>query len=237
MPRLARVVIEEAAHHVTQRGNGRQFILASDGERSVYLDLLRRAVEEHELAVVGYCLMSNHVHRVVIPHRAEALAESLHEVHGRYAWYWNACHGSSGHVWQGRFYSCPMDPGHLWTALRYAELNPVRAGRVAEASAWPWSSAAAHCGTGNADVGLEMAAWRKSWSEASWRKFLEMGEKEAELRMIRRCTHTGRPLGPKEFTRVLEEHTGRRLTPARGGRPRRSPSDKDAQALSPSHEP
>jgi putative transposase len=130
MPRVARVVIADVAHHVTQRGNGRQFILATDAER--------------------------------------------------------------------------LDPGHLWTALRYVELNPVRAGMVGEAAAWPWSSAAAHCGTANPDACLDLSTWRKNWSAASGRKFLAAGETEAEVRSIRRCTHNGRPLGPAEFTRALE---------------------------------
>lgn len=130
MPRVARVVIVDVAHHATQRGNRRQFILATDAERLVYLDLLRQAVRLHELSLAGYCLMSNHVHWVVVPRRAEDLAEAFHQVHGRYASYWNLSHTSSGQVWPGRFYSCPMDPGHLWTALRYVELNPVRAGMV-----------------------------------------------------------------------------------------------------------
>ena len=83
MPRMARVVIAEVAHHVTQRGNGRQFILASEAECRVYLDLLRQAVRDPELSVVGYGLMSNHVHLVVIPRRAEDLAETFQQVHGR----------------------------------------------------------------------------------------------------------------------------------------------------------
>ena len=212
MPRVARVVIADVAHHVTQRGNGRQFILATDAERMVYLDLLRQAVRVEGLTVVGYCLMSNHVHLVVIPRRAEALAEALQQVHGRYAAYWNVAHTSCGHVWQGRFYSCPMDAGHLWTALRYAELNPVRAGMVAEAAAWPWSSAAAHCGTGDPDACLDMAPWRQQWSEASWRKFLEAGE-------------TG---------------TERRLAPQKGGRPPQPVADNAHQLLTlntSTHEP
>ncbi len=52
MPRVARVVITYVAHHVTQRGNGRQFILASDAERLVYLDLLRQALREQPLSVL-----------------------------------------------------------------------------------------------------------------------------------------------------------------------------------------
>jgi putative transposase len=80
MARLTRVVIVDVAHHVTQRGNGRQFILANDAERMVYLDLLRQAVHQQGVSVVGYCLMSNHV-----PSRPEAPAEAFHQVHGRYA--------------------------------------------------------------------------------------------------------------------------------------------------------
>ena len=231
MARVARIVVADVAHHVTQRGNGRQYILASDAERAVYLDLLRQGLRKRELTVLGYCLMSNHVHMIAIPHQPEDLAETLQRVHGRYAGYWNAAHAGSGHVWQGRFYSCPMDAGHLWTALRYAELNPVRARMVDKAVDWPWSSAAAHCGIADPDVGLEMTTWQEQWSEITWRKFLEEGQSESELRVIRRCTQTGRPLGPDQFIHALEERTGRRLTPGRPGRPRKPAGQEFMPAL------
>ena len=69
LARIARLVIPGVAHHVTPRGNARQFILERDAGRMVYLDLLRRAVEEHNLRVVGYCPMSNHLHGVAVPGR------------------------------------------------------------------------------------------------------------------------------------------------------------------------
>ena len=136
MARLARVVAVGIPHHVTQRGNARQFILSSDAERLVYLELLREYATLHQLSVLGYCLMSNHVHLVVVPQQSDALAKALKQTHGRYAAYWNAGHKSSGHAWQGRYYSCPLDEPHLWEALRYTELNPVRAGMVAEPESW-----------------------------------------------------------------------------------------------------
>jgi putative transposase len=219
MARLARIAVVNIPHHVTQRGNARKFILATDAERLVYLDLLRKYVQMHELLLLGYCLMSNHVHLVIVPREADALAQALKQTHGRYASYWNATHASSGHVWQGRFYSCPLDSHHLWIALRYAELNPVRAGLVQRAESWPWSSAAEHLGFAKPDSCLEMETWSRRWSSESWREYLATPQTDAELAAIRRSTHTGRPLGSSEFTQSLEKVTLRRLTPQKGGRP------------------
>jgi putative transposase len=223
MARLARIVIVNIPYHVTQRGNAGQFLLASDSERLVYLRLLRRYIQVHELALMGYCLMSNHVHLIVVPRRAESLAMALKNTHGRYATYWNAAHQSSGHVWQGRFYSCPLDEAHLWIALRYAERNPVRARLVPNAEDWAWSSARGHCGDSDAEPCLDVAAWAKRWSGREWRDYLRSGESDEDLRDIRKCTHTGRPLGSRDFLHGLEESTARQLEPHKGGRPRLAP--------------
>ena len=219
MARFARVVAIEVAHHVTQRGNARQFILNSDADQEIYLGLLRENMEEHRASLIGYCLMSNHVHLVMVPHQTDALAKTLKHTHGRYAAYWNAKYRSSGHVWQGRYYSCPLDRPHLWEALRYTELNPVRAGLVAEAEAWIWSSAAVHCGAATANGWLAMEGWKEQWDVSRWREFLAAGETESERRAVRRCTHTGRPLGTEEFVHELEETAKRPLAPRKGGRP------------------
>jgi len=130
MARFPRVVVVDVPHHVTQRGNARQVILASDADRFTYMALLREYAQLYRLSLLGYCLMSNHVHLIAVPHTAAALSQSLKQSHGRYASYWNGHNSSTGHVWQGRFYSCPLDERHLWEALRYAELNPVRGGKA-----------------------------------------------------------------------------------------------------------
>jgi len=76
MARLARVVAADVPHHVTQRGNARGFILASDTDRSVYLTLLRENIESCRVSLLGYCLMSNHIHLVVVPRKAERISKS-----------------------------------------------------------------------------------------------------------------------------------------------------------------
>ena len=217
MARLARIAAVNIPYHVTQRGNARQFILTSDEERAVYLELLRKNIRLQELHLLGYCLMTNHVHLVVVPGRSDSLAQALKQTHGRYATYWNATHGSSGHVWQGRFYSCPLDNDHLWMALRYVERNPVRAGLADDACAWPWSSAAAHCG-GEFDESLDLQLWSKRWLAKTWKEYLTAAEMKAQLDAIRRCTHAGRPLGGEDFVHSLEKTTQRKLAPQRGGR-------------------
>jgi hypothetical protein len=70
-----------------------------------------------------------------------------------------------------------------------------------------------------ADPSLEMELWRKRWSAESWKEYLAAGETEAEITAIRRCTHTGRPLGASEFVHSLEKATQRHLAPQKGGRP------------------
>jgi len=226
MARLARVIALQVAHHVTQRGNARQFILNSDADREVYLGLPRESLERCNASLIGYCLMSNHVHLVMIPQQVDALATALKLTHGRYAAYWNAKQRSSGHVWQGRYYSCPLDRPHLWKELRYTELNPVRAGLVGEAEVWKWSSAAVHCGLTTAGAWLMTREWAEQWDASSWKQYLDAGADESEIDAFRQCTHTGRPLGSEQFVHELEKLTNRPLAPRRGGRPGKVEDDR-----------
>ncbi len=230
MGRLPRVVVAGVSHHVTQRGNARQVILANDSDRLAYLELLRKYAELYGLSLLGYCLMSNHVHLIAVPSTVEALAQTLKHTHGRYASYWNARRSSTGHVWQGRFYSCPLDDPHLWAALRYVELNPVRARLVTEASQWRWSSAAAHCQADTFDPLLEMERWRKRWTVAEWRQYLT-AESPADRAALRQNTHSGRPLGTPEFVAALEQSTLRLLAPQKGGRPKKPSPDLRQRGL------
>lgn len=79
MARLPRVVVVDVPHHVTQRGNARQVILASDPDRVTYLELLREYSQFYGLSELVYCLMSNHIHLVAIPHSRARIA-TLHRL-------------------------------------------------------------------------------------------------------------------------------------------------------------
>ena len=218
---MARVAAVGVAYHITQRGNARRKVFETQNDRLVYLSLLREQARLHQLSLLGYCLMSNHVHVVAIPHRPDSMARALLHSHGRYASYLNTCQGASGHVWQGRYYSCPLDERHLWAALRYAECNPVRAALLTAPEDYSWSSAAAHCSGEDRQHILDLELWRYYWTPPDWRYFLHAavaGEQEREAGEIRAHTHTGRPLGSSGFVQDLERELGRSLAPRKGGR-------------------
>jgi putative transposase len=231
MARIARVIAEGVPHHVTQRGNARRPVFQSDADRLVYVHLLHQYSLLHSCSLLGYCLMSNHVHLVAVPARADSLPVWLRDTHGRYATYLNARQAASGHVWQGRYFSCLLDGTHLWAALRYVERNPVRAAMVTQAHAYPWSSAAAHCATAaDAKALLDLGLWQAEWTPASWRSFLDDAA-EPEADQIRQYTHTGRPLGSEDFVKQMERQLCRTLAPQKGGRPRQPPAENAQESF------
>jgi len=221
MPRMARVVAVGVPHHVTQRGNNRQRIFDSDQDRLLYLKLLREYSWRHGLRLWGYCLMDNHIHLVGVPQRGDALARTLRQTHADYARYANVKRRTSGHFWQNRYFSCALDGNYCWRALAYVEKNPVRAGMVAAAGEWGWSSAWAHLREVEPVWWLDLADWRRAYTPEQWRAALGTSvAEEAETERIREATRTGRPLGAKGFVREMEERLQRRLIAGKPGRPR-----------------
>lgn len=221
MSRIARVVVPGFPHHVTQRGNRRAAVFETDADRNAYLRFIERYADRHGLAVWAYCLMSNHVHLVVVPAREESLGLALRDAHTVYAMYFNTRMELTGHLWQGRFHSCAMDDSHLWAAVRYVERNPVRAGLVERAEAYPWSSAAAHCRLRRDP--LLSDEFPPPGCVDDWREWLAGGEDEESSNRIRAYTRTGRPCGGQGFLEHLESLLERSLRPRRPGpKPRKA---------------
>lgn len=104
MPRAARVVAVGAPHHITQRGNNRQGVFLVDEDRRFYLETLREDSRRYGLRILGYCLMTNHVHLVAVPEGDNTLARAMQRTHSRYAQRFNRLYGRSGHLWQNRFF-------------------------------------------------------------------------------------------------------------------------------------
>ncbi len=205
MPRNARVVAPEIPYHVTQRGTNRQPIFFTIGDRKLYLRLIRENQQEAGARILAYCLMTNHIHFLVVPEREDSLALLFGRANGRYAQALNIRRGRSGHLWQARYHSCPMSPAHLEAGLRYVEANPCRAGMVARPEQYRWSSAAAHL-LGEKDWSgvLDLGFWRRAGGAEAWAEMHGRGENAQEIHELRKCTYAGRPYGGQEFVREME---------------------------------
>lgn len=226
MPRIARIVIPTVPHHITQRGNNQQDVFFIDDDRRVYLQLLKKHSNKFGLDVHGYCLMANHLHIVATPHKEDSLAKAMGRANLLYTQYINHMHSRSGHLWQNRFYSCPLDKAHFWKALRYIECNPVRAKLVHFAWDYPWSSAAAHTGKIDETNLLNNDWWLNVSNHIDWKHVLSQRLNKDEISSIRRGTHLGRPMATDSFISKLEHYLGRRLRPLPAGRPKRKDGTK-----------
>lgn len=212
MPRLARTVFAGLPHHVTQRGNRREPVFFTDGDRRKYMEWLGEYARKHGVDIIAYCLMTNHVHLVVVPASEESLHRALKPLHMRFAQRINRVRGWSGHLWQGRFFSSALDEAHFPVAVRYVERNPVRAGLVARAEDYPWSSAAAHCGLRVDPLLATVSPWLRTLEGIDdWSAWLTEDDDQSCTDLLRRNADKGLPCGSEDFIRSLEVATGRDL--------------------------
>ena len=223
MPRQARSVCAQVPHHITQRGNRREQVFFTDEDRQAYLGWLTEYTEKHEVDILAYCLMTNHIHLVAVPKTEDGLQQILKPLHMRYAQRINRTRGWKGHLWQGRFFSSALDEAYLWAAIRYVERNPVRARMVRKAENYRWSSAAAHCRLMQDNVLTTNSSWRKQFEAiGDWSAWLAQGDEPQELEVLRRNADKGLPCGSEKFIRKLEKLTGRGLQYRPQGRPRKN---------------
>ena len=214
MPRIARIVVPGLPHHVTQRGNRREAIFFEDGDHEIYRDLLAEQTLKAGVEVWAYCLMPNHVHLILMPPDADALGRAVGETHRRYTNFINARGRWTGHLFQSRFASVPMDYTHLMRAVRYVSLNPVRARLVPLAADWKWSSVRAHL----AGVDDELVTVRPVLDRVPSFADLLRDDTNEDYAELRRSEGTGRPVGAQDFVLGLERLPGRNIARRAPGR-------------------
>ena len=219
MARLARSTLTGYPHQVTQGGNYGQTVFAEEADYRMYLSWLCECSRRYSIEIWAYCLMPNHVHFVCVPRADAALAHGFNALHMRYAQYYHGKKGVTGHLWKGRFLSCMLDDRSVFEEVRFIENNPVRAGLVAHAEDYPWSSARHHV-LGVRDPALSDACFLKQEIH-DWRSYLSGEQDEQVLGKTRLNSRTGRPAGAPDWVHRLETIVGRRLEALPRGRPRK----------------
>jgi putative transposase len=229
MARLPRLTLPGYPHHVIQRGNNRQAIVASDADRRLLLDLFLSASREHDVAVHAYVLMDNHFHLLATPETERGLATMMQAVGRSYVRYFNQRTQRTGTLWEGRYRSTLVQAdAYLLACMVYLDLNPVRAGLVDGPADYAWSSHRHYAGRVQDRLVTPHPLF---WSlgntpfarEQAYTELVAAGiPKDVEARLTD-ATLRGWAVGDAGFLRTLERDGPRRPVPRKPGRPKKTP--------------
>lgn len=140
MPRKSRVKSKSGYYHVMLRGNEKKNIFNNDDDKKRFIEILAENKLDGKFYLTAFCLMSNHVH-LMIKEGNEDLSSSIKRIAGTYVSYFNKKYDRTGHLFQDRFRSEPVeDESYVIALVRYIHQNPVKAGLVKKISDYKWSS-------------------------------------------------------------------------------------------------
>jgi putative transposase len=231
-------------YHVLNRGTGRRTLFRKEGDFCAFLTILAQGLERYPVDLLAYCLMGNHWHLLLRPRTGTALSALMRWVTTTHARRLHAHLGGrgggtqSGHVYQGRFKSFPVQPDdwHFLAVARYVEANPLRAKLVARAEDWEWSSLVNAAGR---QCGLRLAEWPverpRRWRSAVNGTWDNDEAKDANdrngagggasqnptLAPVRDSVARGRPFGDATWRRRAAARMGLQGTLLPIGRPRK----------------
>jgi putative transposase len=228
MARLARLAVPGHPHHIFQRGNNRQAIFSTATDREIFLDLLCEACSKFEVALHAYVLMDNHFHLLASPESGDSLPRMMQAVGRSYVRHYNHMQGRSGTLWEGRYRSALMQSdNYLLSCMAYIDLNPVRSGLAMQAQEYAWSSHGHYAGL---RVDKSISAHPLIWAlgntpfarESRYRELVQAGISIHQQMAFSQSVLSGWALGDNAFLQKLQMTTGRRLSRAIPGRPRRT---------------
>ena len=230
MPRKPRMYLPGVPCHVIQRGNNRQASFFCDADRELYLECLRDAARRYGVAVHAYVLMTNHVHLLATPARADSLSRTMQSIGRRYVQYVNFTYRRSGTLWESRHKSSLVDAeAYLIHCMRYIELNPVRANIVSHPADYRWSSYRANAQTEWDDLitrheiyialGLDDAARARAY-QALFSTTLNADK----FKLIRRSAAFSMPTGDERFRARIETALDGKIGQPECNKPRQTDS-------------
>lgn len=225
MARLPRLTLPGYLHHVIQRGNNRQSIVLDDTDRAALLDAVAENAQKYQVALHAYVLMDNHVHLLLTPETADGVPRMMQAVGRTYVRHFNARHGRTGTLWEGRYRSTLLQADrYLLSCMAYLDLNPVRAGLVTDPQHHAWSSHRLYIGqVADRRITPHPAYWRLGNTpfarEAAYAEMVRTGLSAAQVTAFTSTLLHGWALGDPGFMAELQAQTDRRVCQSRAGRP------------------
>ena len=228
MPRPLRIKLPNTPHHIVQRGYNRQPIFVEDDDYTYYREGLIHFKEKFGCKVYAYCLMANHVHLVVDPGSdSESLSKLMKGVAGRQTRYVNKLEDRSGSLWESRFKSSIVSTvEYLAPCCRYIDLNPLRAGMVADPADYKWSSYRCKAeGVKDAVVDFDksyLALGKEPQDrQIAYAQYVCETVPKSEIKLIRDALQRGQLTGGERFRREVSERLGVRISNKGPGRPKK----------------
>lgn len=224
LPRLGPLGIPQ---HIIQRGNNRQVCFASEQDMAVYANFLEEYAQQYSVSIHAWVFMTNHVHLLATPNDVEAISNMMQALGRRYVRYFNREYQRSGTLWEGRFKSSLVQSEtYSLQCQRYIELNPVRANMVSDPADYVWSSYQSNA------LGKKIALYsphdeylrlgkNAEQREEVYRSLFRAHVDDKLIEDIRSAANKGLALGDDRFKQELEVLCGRRVRPAKMGRPRK----------------
>jgi putative transposase len=225
MARLPRLTLAGYPHHIIQRGNNRQPIFVQRGDYEELLALLAQSAARFGVALHAYVLMSNHFHLLATPSSADGLPQMMQAVGRSYVRHFNHDHGRTGTLWEGRYKSTLIQTErYLLACMAYIDLNPVRAGLVAQARDYPWSSHGHYVGLRSDPLVTPHSLYWELGNtpfarEAAYEQLVQAGVAVSDQAALTKATLSGWALGEADFVADLQKRTQRRVSQAAVGRP------------------
>ena len=140
MPRSARERSQTGIYHIMLRGIDKRDLFLTENDYKKFLHYVESAKEKSEISLLAYCLMTNHVH-MLLKEGNEEVGDSIRRIAVGYAQYHNRTHGRTGHLFQNRYQSEPVNnDSYLLVVSRYIHQNPLKAGLAKNIKDYKWSS-------------------------------------------------------------------------------------------------
>ena len=225
MARLPRLTVPGYPHHIIQRGNNRQAIFSDKTDYEHLVALLEEGAKKFQVAVHSYVLMSNHLHLLATPETEEGIPLLMQALGRSYVRYFNNRHGRTGTLWEGRYKSTLVQAErYLLACMVYIDLNPVRAGLVADPADYRWSSHAHYVGKLHDRVVTPHPLYWELGNtpfarDAAYAELVQAGISQEQQQALTHATLRGWALGEPDYVADLQRRTERRVAKGHAGRP------------------
>lgn len=225
MARLPRLTIPGYPHHIVQRGNDRQPIFGSRPDYELLLDLLDEHSKKNRVAIHSYVLMSNHFHLLATPETSQGIPQMMQGIGRRYVINYNLRHRRTGTLWEGRYRSTLIQAErYLLACMVYIDLNPVRAGMVADPADYSWSSHQHYVGRRHDRIVTPHPLYWELGNtpfarDQAYLDLVRSGISPEQQRALTESVFRGWPLGEPDYVADLQRRTERRVARRQAGRP------------------